>query len=204
MDFNKLKEDLEGFDINDVDWKNAGSWPALGKAISAVLVVAVVLGGGFYLMIKDQITQLDRVAAEEVQLKKDYENKAFRVANIEAFKLQMVEMEASFGALLRQLPRDTEVPGLLEDITQTARSSGLEISSIKLEPETATEFYTELPISIQVNGGYHELGAFVSGVASLPRIVTLHNFSIERASEGSRELNMAITAKTYRYSDEEE
>lgn len=203
MDFEKLKEDLENFDINDVDWKNAGSWPILGKVISLVLVVAVGVGGGFYLMIKDQITSLDRVAKEEVQLKQDYENKAFRVANIEAFKSQMVEMEESFGALLRQLPRDTEVPGLLEDITQTARSSGLDISSIKLEPETATEFYTELPISIQVNGDYHELGAFVSGVASLPRIVTLHDFSIKRAGKDNRKLDMAITAKTYRYSDEE-
>ena len=114
----------------------------------------------------------------------------------------MKEMETSFGALLRQLPSDTEVPGLLEDITRTGLGSGLEFEEIKLLPEAAQQFYIELPIQISVVGTYHDLATFVSGVASLPRIVTLHDFSIMPASDGSTtQLRMSILAKTYRYND---
>ncbi|MNJ59949.1 Pilus assembly protein, PilO [compost metagenome] len=114
----------------------------------------------------------------------------------------MVEMEESFGAMLRQLPSDTEVPGLLEDITRTGLGSGLEFEEIKLMPEVAQQFYIELPIKIGVVGAYHDLATFVSGAASLPRIVTLHDFEIKplSADSGSK-LRMGITAKTYRYND---
>jgi len=114
----------------------------------------------------------------------------------------MVEMEASFGALVKQLPSDTEVPGLLEDITLTGIGTGLEIKSIQLKPEVAAEFYIELPIEIQVTGTYHDFGSFVSGVAGLPRIVTLHDFTIKPGDAGL--LNMTILAKTYRYNDQED
>ncbi len=121
---------------------------------------------------------------------------------VKAVKAQMKEMEESFGALLRQLPSDTEVPGLLEDITRTGLGSGLEFEEIKLLPEVAQQFYIELPIQISVVGGYHDLATFVSGVSSLPRIVTLHDFEIKPVAPGSTsKLRMSILAKTYRYND---
>src|SRR5690606_35583466 len=126
-------------------------------------------------------------------------------ANLEAYKEQMKEMEISFGALLRQLPSDTEVPGLLEDITRTGLGSGLEFQEIKLLPEVAQQFYIELPIQISVVGNYHDFATFVSGAASLPRIVTLHDFQIvqnDRTSVAGGKLKMDILAKTYRYNDQ--
>ena len=135
-------------------------------------------------------------------LKEQFSSKAFQAANLEAYKEQMQEMEVSFGSLLRQLQSDTEVPGLLEDITRTGLGSGLEFEEIKLLPEVAQQLYIELPIQIKVTGGYHDLATFVSGVASLPRIVTLHDFQLAPASaESSSRLNMQIMAKTYRYND---
>jgi type IV pilus assembly protein PilO len=114
----------------------------------------------------------------------------------------MIELDETFGALLKQLPKDTEVPGLLEDITEVANGSGLAMKSINLQPEKVSEFYVELPIKIDVTGDYHDFGSFVSGVASLPRIVTLHDYTIKQ-SDGSR-LNMQIDARTYRYKAEAE
>ena len=113
-------------------------------------------------------------------------------------------MEETFGALVRQLPSDTEVPGLLEDITNRGIASGLEFTSIDLQPEQAAEFYVELPIKMVVEGTYHDLGAFVSGIAGLPRIVTLHDFDIVPGDESDGSLTLSITAKTYRYKDENE
>ena len=195
-------------DLSELDVNNLGSWPAAVKVITCVLllIVALVLGYNFY--IKDLQAMLDRSRAEEVSLKEQFSSKAFQAANLDAYKAQMREMEESFGALLRQLPSDTEVPGLLEDITRTGLGSGLEFEEIKLEPEVAQQFYIELPIQIVVVGGYHDLATFVSGVASLPRIVTLHDFEIAPPSEQKGEpvspskLRMSILAKTYRYNDE--
>ena len=195
-------------DLSELDLNNLGSWPAVVKGISCLLllVVALVLGYNFYL--KDLQAMLDGRRAEEVSLKEQFSSKAFQAANLDAYKAQMREMEESFGALLRQLPSDTEVPGLLEDITRTGLGSGLEFEEIKLQPEVAQQFYIELPIQIVVVGGYHDLATFVSGVASLPRIVTLHDFEITLpAKQGdepvsSSALRMSILAKTYRYNDE--
>jgi len=157
--------------------------------------------GGYYYHIEELQLQLAKVEAQEVELKKDFEKKAFQAANLEAYRQQMVEMEESFGALVSQLPSDTEVPGLLEDITNKGLLNGLEIGSIKLNKEQAKEFYVELPISIQAVGSYHDLGAFVSGMAGLPRIVTLHDFGISVKGGNTNNLSMSITAKTYRYKD---
>ena len=195
-------------DLSELDLNNLGSWPAVVKVISCLLllVVALVLGYNFYL--KDLQVMLDGYRAEEISLKEQFSSKAFQAANLDAYKAQMREMEESFGALLRQLPSDTEVPGLLEDITRTGLGSGLEFEEIKLQPEVAQQFYIELPIQIVVVGGYHDLATFVSGVASLPRIVTLHDFEIAPPSEQKGEpvspskLRMSILAKTYRYNDE--
>lgn len=201
-------ESLKGFDLNDLDFNNAGSWPGPFKAIVFLIVFGALIGSGYWFMVKDQYLQLDRVAAEEVKLKEQYEQKAYKVANLDAFREQMVEMEKTFGALLKQLPADTEVPGLLEDITNTGLGSGLDIESIKLKPEASKEFYVELPIDIRVKGSYHDLASFVSGVASLPRIVTLHDFRIGstkgKSDTGADLLSMSISAKTYRYSADQD
>jgi type IV pilus assembly protein PilO len=142
------------------------------------------------------------VRTTEGELRTQFEAKAFQVANLDALRDQLKEMEEQFGALLGQLPKDTEVPGLLEDITEKGVDSGLKFSSIALKGEQTAEFYVELPIDINLTGTYHDLGAFASGVAGLPRIVTLHDFKIAPGG-GSGELSMQIVAKTYRYKGEE-
>ncbi|HDZ39819.1 MAG TPA: pilus assembly protein PilP [Marinobacter sp.] len=190
---------LNEFDINDLDVNNAGIWPAPIKAIVVLIVFGVILGGGYWFFIKDQYVQLDRVEKTEQDLRKKYEEKAYQVANLEVFKAQMVEMEETFGALVRQLPSETEVPGLLEDITNTALGSGLELQEVKLQPEQKRDFYSELPINIRVSGSYHELASFVSSVASLPRIVTLHDLTIKPTGGDGERLDMQVVARTYRY-----
>ncbi len=193
---------LREFDLNDLDLDNVGAWPAAIKAIICILIVVGVTVGGYYYHIEDLQIQLDKVEKEEVALKEDFEKKAFQAANLEAYRQQMVEMEESFGALVSQLPSDTEVPGLLEDITNKGLLNGLEINSITLNREQAKEFYVELPISIVAQGSYHDLGAFISGMAGLPRIVTLHDFGISVSGNDTNKLGMSIVAKTYRYKDE--
>ncbi|MEM1187033.1 MAG: type 4a pilus biogenesis protein PilO [Pseudomonadota bacterium] len=195
---------LREFDVNDINLDNIGTLPVPIKVILALLLFAAVLAGGYYYHIKDLQLQLVRVENREGTLKQEYEQKAFQVANLEAYRRQMAEMEESFGALISQLPSDTEVPGLLEDITGKGLQNGLQISSIDLQPEVSREFYVELPISIVASGSYHDLGAFISGMAGLPRIVTLHDFTIRAARSGnSTSLDLSITAKTYRYKDGE-
>lgn len=194
-------EQLQNFDINDIDWDRIGVWPLPARiAVCAVLVIAI-LCGVYFMVIEDLNLQKDRVVAEEGDLRKAFETKSFQAANLEAYRQQMAEMEESFGALVKQLPSDTEVPGLLEDIDEKGTESNLVIDSIDLRPEKVGEFYVELPIDIKVNGSYHDLGAFVSGVAGMPRIVTLHNYSI---TEKDGRLAMSIGAKTYRYKSQEE
>ena len=202
MAFQDTLEQLQNFDFNDLDVNNIGSWPGAVKAIIMVLVFALVLGGGYYFYLTDKQTILQRAEAKEQDLRRDYEAKSFKAANLDAFKAQKEEMETMFGALLKQLPKDTEVPGLLDDITRTAIDNELTIESINLGNEQQLEFYVELPIDIVVEGNYHKIGSFVSGVASLSRIVTLHDFQI--VPQGSpNNLKMTILAKTYRYMDEE-
>ncbi|MBC7198758.1 MAG: type 4a pilus biogenesis protein PilO [Pseudomonas balearica] len=195
-------ESLKKVDLSELDVNNLGSWPGPIKVIAAVLLLVVLLVGGYYFHLSDLNVELEQQRAQEESLKQQFSTKAFQAANLEAYKAQMAEMETSFGALLRQLPSDTEVPGLLEDITRTGLGSGLEFEEIKLQPEVAQQFYIELPIQISVVGGYHDLATFVSGVASLPRIVTLHDFDISPVKDaGSSKLRMKILAKTYRYNE---
>lgn len=189
------------FNISDLDFDNVGSWPTPVKIICWALILIITLALGYYYHVKGLQEQLSTAEAKEVKLKKDFEKKAFQAANLEAYRQQMVEMEESFGALVSQLPSDTEVPGLLEDITNKGLQNGLEIASIDLRKERAREFYVELPIAISASGSYHDMGAFISGMASLPRIVTLHDFKITAKKGGNLDLN--IVAKTYRYKDDE-
>ncbi len=192
-------KNLNEFDINDLDINNAGIWPTPVKVIVALILAGIIAGGGYWFFIKDQYVQLERVQQTEQKLRKEYESKAYQVANLEVFKAQMAEMEETFGALVRQLPSETEVPGLLEDITNTATGNGLSLQEVKLQPERKRDFYAELPINIKVTGSYHELASFVSSVASLPRIVTLHDLTIKpTGGEGDR-LEMQVVARTYRY-----
>ncbi|MFT7651990.1 MAG: type IV pilus assembly protein PilO [Limisphaerales bacterium] len=194
-------DQLKSVDFNDLDLNNIGTWPTIVKIILMIILIAVVLGGGYYLHVVDKQASLDTVTAQEETLRKQYKDKAAQAANLEAYRQQKQEMEAAFGALLRQLPSDTEVPGLLEDITRTAVDHELRIESIDLNPEKKTEFYVELPIAIVVEGDFHKIGSFVSGVANLSRIVTLHDFVIAPQRD-SRLLRMEILAKTYRYLEE--
>lgn len=203
MDLRELVDELNG-----LDFENVGSWPAPIKVIAALLVLFIVLALGYFLSIQNANQTLEAQKREEFVLMKSYEEKAFEAHNLDQFRQQLAEMEQTFGALLKQLPKDTEVPGLLEDVTHTGLGSGLEFENIELKDEVEKEFYAELPIDIKVIGSYHGFGAFVSGVAGLPRIVTLHDFIIEKP-QNEKELaalgllRMAITAKTYRYSNKD-
>lgn len=191
--------EFKNFNWGDLgDFNTAGAWPAPVKALVGAFLFAVCLGAGYWFHVKNLQEALARVTSEEVGLRTDLESKAVLAANLDAYRQQMVEMQQTFGNLLSQLPGQTEVPGLLEDITFTGLGSGLEFANINLESEIEQEFYIELPITIMVTGGFHDFGSFVSGVASLSRIVTLHDFSIT-AADNRNELTMRIAAKTYRY-----
>ncbi len=203
MAFEDIIEQINDFDINDIDWSRMGVWPFPAKAIFALVVAAAIVAGGYFFFVKDLNLTLEKVTSKEESLKMSFKAKAFQAANLDAYREQMKEMETSFGALVAQLPSDTEVPGLLEDIDEKGADSGLVIDSISLQKEKTQEFYVELPISINVSGPYHDFGAFVSGVAGMPRIVTLHDYSIKRQPTGGL-LDMTILAKTYRYKNQEE
>jgi len=169
-----------------------------------VLLLVLVVAAGYYYHVGELQQELATAEAEEIELKKDFETKAFQAANLNAYRQQMVEMEESFGVLVSQLPSDTEVPGLLEDITNKGLLNGLEIAVIDLQTEKESEFYVELPIEIVASGSYHDLGAFISGIAGLPRNVTLHDFQIDTNSDNPHFLDIKILAKTYRYKEEDE
>jgi len=203
MSVSQWIESLRQVELSELDVNNLGSWPPAVKVIVGILLMGLILGLGYNFHVKDLQTELDAQVAQEMSLKDQYAAKAGLAANLEAYIIQMKEMETSFGAMLRQLPSDTEVPGLLEDITRTGLGSGLEFQEIKLLPEVTQQFYIELPIQITVTGNYHDLATFVSGVASLPRIVTLHDFEVKPLDEKNPAiLTMNILAKTYRYNDQ--
>ncbi len=194
--------------VNSLDFENVGGWPTPVKIVSAVLVLALVVGLGYFFVIKDMHSQLEQQRAEEKTLLTSFEKKAFEAHNLDQYRKQMAEMEQTFGALLKQLPKDTEVPGLLEDITHTGLGSSLEFEEIVLKKEVKKEFYIELPIQIKAIGDYHSFGSFVSGVAALPRIVTLHDYTVSRPAKNESLASLGllfldITAKTYRYSSDD-
>lgn len=191
-------DQLKSLDVSELDVNNIGAWPAAIKGLVISVIFALVLAGGYFFYLTDKQTALEQAEQKETSLKSEIEDKWDRAANLEDYTDQMAEMEERFGALLRQLPKDTEVPGLLEDITLTALDNGLQIESIDLQAERRDEVFIELPMTITVTGEYHDIGSFVSGVANLSRIVTLHDFTI--TPQGSpTNLKMTILAKTYRY-----
>lgn len=198
MSFASSIQELRDIDFNELDVESIGTWPFPLRALILVLVMVLLLMAGYFFHIKELGVQLDIAKSEEASLKTTFSEKAFLAANLGAYRQQMIDVEKSFGALLAQLPSDTEVPGLLEDITEMGQGSSLNFDSIVLQPERAAEFYVELPIKIIAKGGYHDFASFVSGVAGLPRIVTMHDYAIS-ADDKSNILTLEIEARTYRY-----
>jgi len=192
-------------DLANLDFSDVASWPAIAKFIAVIAVCVAVLGAGYWFDTQHQLAELDRAKAQEPELKQAFERKQNKAANLDAYRTQKLEMEQSFGAMLRQLPSKTEVAELLVDISQAGIANGLNFELFKPAAEVPIEFYEELPIKIRVTGAYHQFGQFVSDVAALPRIVTLDNFSIKGGStdKKSTNLSMEVTAKTYRYIDDE-
>ena len=195
-----LVEELQSLDANDV-----GRWPLVFRIAVIVIVFVLVTGVGVYFFIvKDKAPQLERVKQEEVDLRQTFENKQKKAANYDAYKAQLAQIEQSFGTMLRQLPGETEIPSLIVDISQTGLAAGLQEKLFVPQPEIPKDFYAEKPIKIRLTGGFHEVSKFVSGIAALPRIVTLHDINITpENNEGFDNLSMEVTAQTYRYIDEE-
>lgn len=191
-------------DLDDLDLTNVARWPAAARAVIILVMMGSIIFLGYWFHTKDQLLELDKTAQMETDLKFIFERKAEQATNLEAYEQQLEDMTESFGAMLRQLPNQTEVADLLVDISQTGLASGLEFELFKPLPENPKEFYAELPISIRVVGEYHEFGNFVSGVAALPRIVTLHDIHISRVGDSKTLLGMNLTAKTYRYLEQDE
>lgn len=195
-----IVEELQSLDINDV-----GRWPLLFRgAVIAIVFVAVVAGGIYFTIIEDKRPELQRAMDDEVQLRLTFENKQHKAANYDKYKAQLAQMEQSFGTMLRQLPGETEIPSLIVDISQTGLAAGLQEKLFVPRAEIPRDFYAEKPINIRLSGGYHEIGNFVSGIAALPRIVTLHNITITPEQAGEFDvLSMEVTAQTYRYLEDE-
>ena len=188
-------------ELNDLTLDNIGEWPAVIKGILVLIVCGAIIGAGYYYHMKDQYLALEKVEKEEQALRQEFERKQAKAVNLEAYRAQLKEMEESFGAMLRQLPDKTEVAALLVDVSQTGLAAGLEFELFQPMPEIKRDFYAELPIKIRVVGDYHEFGEFVSGLAALPRIVTVHDVKISRRKDSDK-LVMEATAKTYRYLEE--
>ncbi|HIG39948.1 MAG: type 4a pilus biogenesis protein PilO [bacterium] len=201
-----MLESLKNFDTDQLsDLNQVGSWPVAVKVIIWSLVFMGALGAGYFFHVTNLQAELTKVQRSEMNLRTDYEKKYMQAIHLDGYRKQQIEMEESFQAIVRQLPADTEIPGLIEDITLVGLKNGLSFTSIDLQKEVKHEFYIEKPIKIVVNGTYHELGSFVSDVADLSRIVTLHDFTIApaKASKGTAGLlTMQILARTYRYNDD--
>ena len=198
-------------ELNDLDIGNVGLWPLPVKLVVVLIICLICGAAGYYLDTQGQLKILAKVEAKEKVLRTTFEEKQGKAANLDSYKLQLEEMRQSFGTMLRQLPNKTEVAELLVDVSQTGLASGLEFELFQPEAEVPKEFYAELPIKLKVKGRYHEFGDFISGLAALPRIVTIHDITINAKVQSSQQsdtqpemLTLEATAKTYRYLDEEE
>jgi type IV pilus assembly protein PilO len=195
-----MKFDASQFD--NLELENIGQWPAAAKLMLAIFLAVVVLGLGYMMIISGKLDRLDRAYAEEATLKESYQVKYHVAANLDLFRAQMLEAEDTFANQLRSLPNSHETPGLLDDITFIGTTSGLDFVNLEWQPEISKEIYNELPIDIEVIGPYHSFGQFVSKIAGLPRIVTLHDFVINITEKDTQTLNLKLQAKTYRYQEE--
>ena len=206
---------MSKFDLRNLDTSNPGGWPGSVKAFFCALLALVILFLGWYLFVSDRQDTLEQAKRTEATLKTDFEDKQRRAVNLEPLKQQLAEMELMLQQMMRQLPSKTEMPDLIVDISQTALASGIANELFQPQPEIRKEFYAEKPIALRMVGTYHQFGAFVSGVASLPRVVimTMHDISLKpRVSANHPDggivpggaLMLEGTVKTYRYLDEEE
>ena len=202
---------LSEINLNDINLQEAGDWPLAGKLVLVVIVMAVVIGGGYYFFTSDQLMQLETVTNEEQKLRQEFIEKQRVAANLEAFRAQLAQMEADLAVMLRQLPTGTEMPDLLDDVSNTGKKNGLEFELFKPEAEQPRDFYAAKPITIKAKATYHQFGAFVSGVAALSRIGTLENVTLAGAGEGkgkgakkgnAEPVNIQATLQTYRYMEE--
>ena len=197
-------------ELNNLDFNNIGNASNPIKYGILTIAFAAIIAAGIYFDTQNQLDQLKKVEKKELTLKKEFTSKADKAAKLELYKDQLAEMQASFQAILRQLPEGTDVESLLVDVSQTALANGLEIKKFKPSNEEKKGFYAELPIALEVSGNYHDLASFISGVAALPRIVTMHNLKLDLKkqqqgkSKPSGKLQMTATAKTYRYLKEDE
>ncbi|WP_427980813.1 type 4a pilus biogenesis protein PilO [Agarivorans sp.] len=188
--------------LNELDLENIGSWPKLAKIIFVVFICALIAAGSYYYLVADEQKKLTQLEAKEQELRSKFEVKAALAGNLPAYQKQVEEMSEAFASLLKQLPEKHEIPGLLDELSFIGIDNGLEFRRINWEPEIEHEFSTELPIKLEVSGQYHQLGAFVSGVAALPRIVILDNITLKKQGDGGM-LSMAMLAKTYRYKEKQ-
>jgi type IV pilus assembly protein PilO len=198
INFNQIADDFKR-----TNWKDPGTWAFAPKLMVLVAILVAIPVAGYFGIWQGQIEELDRGIAQEETLKKDYLAKKTQAINLDLHKQQLREIDTQFGALLKQLPNKAQMDALLVDINQAGLSRGLQFELFRPAPtETAREFYSELPISLKVTGNYHDMGAFAADVGQLPRIVTLNDISIDAGKDGN--LNMDVTARTFRYLDEEE
>lgn len=193
-------------DLRSLDFNNSGAWPTQVKIGACVLLVALIIGLGWYLFVSDKRVTLEKEEATEVQLREEFQGKQGRAANLEPLKQQLAQMEVMLQQMLRQLPSKNEMPDLIVDISQTALAAGINNELFQPGAESQREFYAEKPIQLRMVGSYHQFGAFVSGVASLPRVVimTMHDISLQPREGSDGTLVLSGTVKTYRYLDEEE
>ena len=207
------KSNFKLSDINNLDFNNTGGWPKEAKAGACVLAAVLVVALGWWLVIRDKTATLEELVAQEATLKSDFEGRAGKAANLEPLKAQLVQMETMLKQMLRQLPSKTEMPDLIVDISQTALATGISTELFQPGAESAKDFYAEQPITLEMSGTYHQFGSFVSGVASLPRVVimTFHDISLTPKPTVQGEpppppgtLHLKGTIKTYRYLDDNE
>ena len=195
-------------ELNELDFENVGSWPLPVKLVAVALLFLLILAAGYYFKTSDQLVQLEKLEKKEDTLKQEFMTKQARAARLPAYKAQLDEMRLILQSMLRQLPGKTEMPDLLVDISQTALASGIKNELFEPGGEVIKDFYAEKPITLRMIGTYHQFGAFVSGVASLPRVVilTMHDISLRPAGKGAEPNKLVLegTAKTYRYLDEDE
>lgn len=198
INFNQIAEDFKR-----TNWKDPGTWTFAPKLLVLIAILVAIPVAGYFGIWQGQIEELEKGVNQEESLKKDYLAKKTQAVNLDLLKQQLREIDTQFGALLKQLPNKAQMDALLVDINQAGLSRGLQFELFKPAPaESAREFYAELPISLKVTGNYHDMGGFAADVGQLPRIVTLNNVQISAAKDGN--LTMDVTARTFRYLDEEE
>ncbi len=191
---------LQDIDFDELDLENVGAWPLPIKLLVGVIVAALVSFLSYNLLVASEIEAYELAQKKELELRKSYREKYAVASNLEVYRQQMEEMEEKFSQLLKRLPTSSETPGLIEDLSYIGTSSGLTFHKVAWMPEIEKEFYTELPIQIEVVGTYHDFGEFVSKVADLPRIISLHDFNIKSGND--QLLQFSVVAKTYRYEGE--